>query len=256
MTDCERIRADAPGLAALLSSDPERLAAWSHASGCAGCARALREAAGLQVLLSAWEPAPLPAGALERASREIHAQLRRDARRRLIGSVAAVCASAVVFVGFSRAPSRSVSDWALAAGLWALAVLVAATASRKPLFATAVAVLAAVAAGLISGERGPLAVSLGLECLATEIASAAVVVGAVWLALRGGTTSPARSAVAAAAAAGGLAGDAALQVTCAAHTAVPHLLAFHVGGIVLAAAAARVLWRTPHPEEQATELPR
>jgi hypothetical protein len=51
--------------------------------------------------------------------------------------------------------------------------------------------------------------------------------------------------VAAAAAAGALAADAALQVTCAAHTAVPHLLAFHVGGIVLAAAAAGVLWPTP-----------
>lgn len=245
MIACERIRADAPGLAALPPDDPERLAAWSHASGCTGCARTLREAERLQSLLSEWEPAPLPVGALERASREIRAQLRRDARRRLAGAVAGVCASVVVFVGFSGTRSRSVSDWALAAGLWALAVVLAATASRKPLLVTALAVLGAVAAGVVSGGAGPLAPSLGLECLATELASAAVVVGAVWLAVRGGTTSPARSAVAAAAAAGALAGDAALQVTCAAHAAVPHLLAFHVGGIVLAAAAAALLWRTP-----------
>jgi hypothetical protein len=246
MTGCERVRADAPGLAALPPSDPERLAAQAHARACAGCARALREAERLQVaLLSAWEPAPLPVGALERASREIRARLRRDARRRVIASVAAVCASVAVFVGFSRTRSRSASDWALAAALWALAVVLAATASRRPLVATAVAVLAAVATGAISGAAGPLAISLGLECLATELASAALVVGAAWLALRGGATSPARSVVAAAAAAGALAGDAALQVTCAAAAAVPHQLAFHAGGVVLAAAAASLLWRPP-----------
>jgi len=245
MTECDRIRADAPGLAALRPDDPERIAAMSHASGCAGCARALREGGRLQSLIAAYEPPPLPAGALQRASREIRAQLRRDARRRLIGSVAALCASVLVFVGFARSRSRSLSDWALAAVLWAFAVVLASTASRKPLLATAPAVLAAVAAATISGAPGPLAAPLGLECLATEVASAAIVVGAVWLALRGGTTSQSQSAMAAAAAAGALAGDAALQVTCAAHTSFPHLLAFHVGGIVIAAAGASVLWRRP-----------
>ena len=245
MTECDRVRADAPGLVALRPDDPERVAAWSHAAGCAGCARALREAERLQSLLAAWEPAPLPAGALERASREIRAQLRREARRRLIGSIAAICASVVLLVGFARSRSRSAGDLALAAVLWALAVVLAAAASRKPMLVTALAVLAGAAAITVSGAPGPLAASLGLECLATEVASAAIVVGAVWLALRGGTTSPPRSAMAAVAAAGALAGDAALQVTCAAHTAVPHVLAFHVGGIVLAAAGASVLWRTP-----------
>ncbi len=243
MTDCDRIRADAPGLAALRPDDRERVAAWSHASGCEGCSRALREADRLQSLISAWEPAPLPAGALERASREIHARLRREARRRVLGSVAAVCASVLVFVGFARSRSTHPADWAIAAALWALSVVLAASASRKPLLVTGLAVLAAVGATIISGAPGPLAAPLGLECLATEVGSAAIVVGAVWLALRGGTTSPPRSAIAAAAAAGALAGDAALQITCAAHTAVPHLLAFHVGGIVLAAAMASVLWR-------------
>jgi hypothetical protein len=218
----------------------------AHASGCAGCARALREAGRLQSLIVAHEPPPLPAGALERASREIRARLRRDERRRLVGSIAALCASALVFVGFVRTRSPSLSDWALAATVWAVAVVVASTASRKPLVATALAVLAAVAAAAISGAPGPLAAALGLECLATELASAAMVVGAVWLALRGGT-SPAQSAMAAAAAAGALAGDAALQVTCAAHTAFPHLLAFHVGGVVIAAAGASVLWRRLQP---------
>jgi hypothetical protein len=245
MTECDRLCADAPGLTALRPDDPERVAAMSHASGCAACARALREAGRLQALIAEYEPPPLPAGALERAAREIRAQLRRDARRRLVGSVAAVCASVLVFVGFGQSRSRSPADWGLAAVLWAFAVVLASTASRKPLLAPVLAVLAAVAAAAISGAPGPLDALLGLECLATEVASAAMVVGAVWLALRGGTTSPAQSGMAAAAAAGALAGAAALQVTCAAHSAFPHVLAFHVGGVVIAAAGASVLWRTP-----------
>jgi hypothetical protein len=245
MTECDRIRADAPGLTALPPDDPERIAAVSHASTCAACARALLEAGRLQALIAEYQPPPLPAGALQRASREIRAQLRREARRRLVGSVAGVCASVLVLVAFGRSRSRSPFDWALAAVLWASAVLLASTASRKPLLATALSVLAALAAAVISGAPGPLDASLGLQCVAKEVATAAIVVGAVWLAVRGGTTSPARSAIAAAAAAGALAGDAALQVTCAAHTALPHLLAFHVGGVVLAAAGASALWRRP-----------
>lgn len=245
MTECDRIRADAPGLAALAPGDPERLAATAHATGCAGCARALREAERLQSLILACEPPPLPAGALERASREVRALVRRDARRRLAVSVAALCASVLVFVSFGRSRSRSVGDWALAAALWAAAVLLAATASRKPLRASAVAVLAAVAAASLSGTTGPLAAPLGLECLATELASAAIVAGAVWLAVRRGGSSAAAAVMVPAAAAGALAGAAALQVTCAAHTSLPHLLAFHAGGVLVATAGASVLWRRP-----------
>jgi hypothetical protein len=245
MTQCARIRADAPGLAALHPDDPELVAAVSHARGCAGCARALREAGRLQVLIAACAPAPVPAGVLERASREIAAQLRREARRRAFGSVVAVCASVLVFVAFARNRSPSLSDWTLAAVLWAFAVLLAVTASRKPLLTMALAVLAGMAAATIAGAPGALDALLGLHCVATEVASAAVVVGAVWLVLRGGTTSLRRPAIAAAAAAGALAGDAALQVTCAAHTALPHVLVFQVGGILIAAAGASVLWRAP-----------
>ncbi len=57
-----------------------------------------------------------------------------------------------------------------------------------------------------------------------------------WLALRGGTSTLTRRAAAATAAAGALAGDAALQVTCDAHGFGAHLLAFHAGGVLLAAA--------------------
>lgn len=248
MTECDRICAEAPGLAALRPDDPERIAAMTHAGGCPGCARALAEGERLQSLLAAAAPEPLPAAVLGRAYAEIREQLRREARRRLVGSVAAVCASVLVLLGFARARSPSTADWALAAILWATAVALAAAASRRPRLVIAGSVLAVAAAGAISGGPGPLVPALGLECLATELASAAVVVGAVWLAIRSGTTSPARSAIAAAAAAGALAGDAALQVTCAAHTSVPHLLAFHVSGVILAALGASLLWRRrPEP---------
>ncbi|HEY6003472.1 MAG TPA: hypothetical protein VIV57_11410, partial [Anaeromyxobacter sp.] len=84
MTECERIREEAPGLAALPPDDPERAAAWSHAKGCPACTRALREAEGLQALLSECEPPALPQGALERTARAIEAELRREARRRAL----------------------------------------------------------------------------------------------------------------------------------------------------------------------------
>lgn len=242
MTECDRVRADAPGLATLRSDDPERVAAWAHANGCAECARALREAERLQTLVASWNPERLPAGATERASRAIVAELRREAWRRALGSIAAVCASMLLYVGFARNRSRSGEDWAVAAVLGGVAIVLAAFARRRPLVVVGVTVLAALAAGLAPGET-PLAGAPGVHCLATEIASAAMVVGAVWLAIRGGTTSPASSAIAAAAAAGALAGDAALQVTCGAQNEIPHLLLFHVGGVLLAAAGLSLLWR-------------
>lgn len=242
MIDCIRVRADAPGLAALPPDDPERIAAWAHANGCAGCARTLREAERLHALMAACEPPPPAEGALERASQAILADLRREARRWMLASSAAVCASLAAFVGFARNHSRSAEDWAWAAVLGALAIALAAAARRRALLVITAAVLAAVITAVAAGQPGPFAVDVGVHCLTGEVASAAMVVGAAWLAIRGGTTSPARSAVAAAAAAGALAGDAALQVTCEARDAIPHLLAFHVGGVLLAAVGASVLW--------------
>ena len=243
MTECERCRAAAPGLAALRPDAPERVAAWAHASGCPGCAGALREGERLQALVGAGEPSPISAGALERVSGAILVELRREARRRTIASIAAVCVAFAASVGLMRNRSSLAEDWAWAAGLGALAIVLAAAARRKASLVIAAAILAAATAAVAVGHSGPLAVGVGVHCLAIELASAAMVAGAAWLALRGGTTSPARSAVAAAAAAGALAGDAALQVACAAREAIPHLLAFHVGGVLLAAVGASLLWR-------------
>lgn len=243
MTLCERLQADASGLAALPPDDPERVAAWSHAAACPGCARALREAERLQAVLGEWAPGPLPAAALGRAAQAIEAELRREARRRSVWSAGAAVAVAAGLLAVSRHRGGSALDWATAGVLAAAAMGLAALARRMPVVAMGGAAVVAIAAALIAGGPGSVDLGTGVECLVVELASAAAVAGAGWLALRGGTTTLTRSTLAAGAAAGALAGDAALQVTCGAHGFGPHLLAFHAGGVLLAAAAASLLWR-------------
>ncbi len=243
MSICERVRADAPGLAALAPGDAERLAAVAHAAVCPGCARALREAERLQAVLGEWDPAPLSAAALNRAAQAIELELRREARRRSLWSAGAAAGFMAVLVAISRQRGGSPLDWATAGALAVAALGLAALSSRSPLFTVGAAAVAALAAALVAGGPGPMDLRAGVECVGWELAAAAVVVGAGWLALRGGTTTLTRSTLAATAAAGALAGDAALQLACTAHEIGPHLLAFHAGGVVLAAAAAMLLWR-------------
>ncbi len=243
MTVCEQVRADAPGLAGLPRGDPERVAAWAHAAECDGCARALREAETLQAVLGEWQPAPVPMAVLDRVARTIEVELRREARRRSALSSGAAGVVMVGLVALSRRRAGSPIDWIAAAALAAAALALAALAGRRPSFTVAAAAAAALIAALFAGGPGPLEPDVGAECVLWELGSAAVVVGASWIALRGGTTSFTRSTLAAAAAAGALAGAAALQVVCGGHAFGPHLLAFHVGGVLLAAALAGLLWR-------------
>jgi hypothetical protein len=245
MTDCERLRRDAPGLAALPTDDPIRIAAWAHANGCAECARALSEAERLQALLAEIEPVPLSEGALDRVRSTIASELRREARRSVLSSALSACAGFLAFVAFARSRSHSAGDWGLALTMASLAVVLSATARRRASLAVGVTVVAALVAAALSGARGPLAPALGAECVATELVTAGMVVAAAWLALRSGTTVPARAAMVAAAGAGALAGNAALQITCGAHTSAPHLFVFHVGGVLLALAIVAALWRRP-----------
>ncbi len=160
----------------------------------------------------------------------------QEARPRAL-SVLAVLAALVLVVVLAQHRSRSPLDWAVASALAASAVALAAVASRLSLGVVAAGVSAAFVAAFVSGGDGPLALSTGLHCLGTEVASAAAVVVATWLAIRRGQASRARYGLAAAAVAGALAGDAALQITCGVRTALPHLLVFHAGGVLVAAGA-------------------
>jgi hypothetical protein len=257
MTDCERLRADAPGLAALPPDDPERAAAFAHAEGCPGCTRALHEAERLQAVLAAFAPparrggarAPEPWAATSPEAdlaqapvlRALEAELVHERRRRSAWAGLAAAAATVALVALARHRGGSGLDWTLAGLLAVAGAALAALAARLPWGALAGAAVAAGAAVVCAGHAGPAEVGTGVHCLLTELACAGVVLAAGWLALRGGTTRPARVALAAAAAAGALAGAAGLQVACSAHEIGLHLLAFHAGGVVLAAGLAALL---------------
>jgi hypothetical protein len=180
------------------------------------------------------------------------AELRREARWRMIASMGVVAVAFPALVVAAHHPSTSVTDWtiALALGVAGLASA-AASASRRTALAVAIgAPSLLLATALAAGRDGALAATVGVECLATEVAVGAVIVAATWLAIRRGTTVLGWRAAAAGAASGALGGAAALQLACPAHGALGHLLAFHVVGIALAvgvAAAACVLCSQRRP---------
>ena len=128
--------------------------------------------------------------------------------------------------------------------LLAPALAAAALAGRFATGIVAAAVGAAVAAALARGGAGALDLATGMHCLGTVLVSAGVVGGVGWLSARGGARATAGASLAAGGMAGALAADAALQLTCEAHGALPHLLAFHLGGVALVAVAAVAVLRS------------
>jgi len=123
------------------------------------------------------------------------------------------------------------------------ALAVASVAGRFAMGVVVAAVAAALAAAVAGGSVGAFDLSGGEECLVVVLASAGLVSGAAWLGVRGSSPVSVRTALAMGGLAGALAADAALQLICHGHGALPHLLAFHVGGVVLVAAAAVAVLR-------------
>ena len=245
MTSCDRLRRDAAGLAALPAGDPDGEEARAHARGCPGCARALLEAERLQAAMAdAAAPSPFGPDAGAGASRAITSELRQEARRRALAAGVAAGVAFALCVALARHRSPAAQDWlaALALALAGLASAAGSASRRWALLAVAAAPALALALALATGEPGEVHPGIGAHCLATELACAALVVAAAWFALRRGTSSLGLRAATAAAGAGALAGLAALQLTCPAHTARPHLLSSHVAGVLLALSAA-ALWR-------------
>jgi hypothetical protein len=231
--------------------DPSARAGFeAHLASCAACTAYVRQ---LEVAARAVARIPEP---------EISPQLREELFRRFDdwaatraaaepsgwrtrASVPAVLAAMAALVAFARHRSQSPREWGVAAALAAVALALGARAGRFALGVAASAVAAAVAAALLAGGSGPLDLGQGLECLATQLASAAGVGGVAWLAVRRGTTERMRRALATGAVVGALGATAALQLTCPAHEALLHLLAFHAGGVAVVAAAALLLLRRP-----------
>jgi hypothetical protein len=224
----------------------------AHVSGCADCALAVREGEKLHALLGRSRlPAPA-AAALQRASAQVIAELRAGSRAEARGPAAvraprksAWAVQGIAAVAAFAAPlfflhHRDASGWTAAIVVLAASAILAATAGT--IRAGALVVLAA-SAGFAVAEGGiPGFSGAGLEvnyaCFCLELAAAALPLGAaLWMArsnLRPG-------ALAQAAAAGALAGQAALNLCCGAHNEASHLWTFHVSGVAAAGLAGWVL---------------
>jgi hypothetical protein len=157
---------------------------------------------------------------------------------------AAALGMVVLLLVFARQRSQAPEDWAIGAVLALAALAVASLAGRFAAGVVVAAVAAAAAAAIAGGSAGALDLATGAECLVVVLASAGLVAGAAWLGVRGGSRLAVRSTLAMGGLAGSLAADAALQLTCHAHGALPHLLSFHLGGVVLVAAAAAAVVRS------------
>ena len=265
---CEQVRSSAAGLASLDNDDPDRLDAYGHARSCHSCARALAEGERLLGLIDALPaPAAPSAAVLRRVAEEIHAEI--EAERRAAAArpepLAAALPGATV-PARAPVPARALKLWpARPVALAAASVVVVAFAAlivriyHRPVAPTiwiealAVVGLAAAGAALCILKRSPwipaglLGVSIGFallrghgdgigahDCTVLELvaSSMALVPAGILVALRrvpGGAVT-----LAGMAAAGALAGQAALDVLCIGSAWLPHLLVFHTGGVVVA----------------------
>jgi hypothetical protein len=259
--------ADAAGLAALGELDAERMHAEAHARTCTSCADMLNDAAAMLQLLDAGAALPAPdPHVLERCQQAIHLQLGQPSAttpaatadlparsaaklaKRLMqwpailaGMLAAGLALALVASGKHREPA--LHAWAEAGVALVLAIACLTLAPRLRGAATALAV--AIGAGLVVASTGSLNLNgilgetlgsaLGLKCALIEIVVSALPFGLfAYVALRNRAQVTASSG-AAIAAAGALAGQAALHLTCPERSGTPHLLVFHLGAVAVAA---------------------
>jgi hypothetical protein len=219
----------APGLASLPDGDPERTAAEEHAAICPPCAKALADGHALLALLGDAESASPPsAAALARAMDKIAGEVERP-RRLVAAPLALVAWGVIVAAARHRVPGNDAWMMSMAGA----AVAAAGAAAAAWLGGRVLPVLVA-ASGLLAflvGGGGGLAPEVGVHCVLTELAGAAIAVVPTLLLARRSTPG----FLAAIAAAGAVAGHAALNLACPARADAPHLWVFHTGGVVLAA---------------------
>ena len=245
MSACDELRANAAGIAALPAGDPEREAFLAHARDCAGCMEALREGEKVVAALGSAGLPPPSSRALQRASAPILAELS-PSRWRL--RAAAVLAGFAVPLLFSR--NRDWEGWVAALLALVLATALSATAGAfraGAWVALAASASFAIAAGGIPGFAGTgeeLAARIGLDCFGLEMLGAALAAGAVlWREGRSARSLPV------VAAAGALAAQAALHLTCKANDQATHLWVFHVGAVAAAALAGWAVQSRPYPSK-------
>jgi len=247
---CEDVREEAAALAALPPEAPERRQAQLHAAACPECARALEQAERLQALLLATGADPTPAvGPLARARAAVGAELRlARAARPWTAAGLGVAAAGAGTLGLLLAHQRDGGAEAIAAalGLGLCATVAAVAGAVRPVLAAALGAGIALAFAAIvgRGDLGSVAGAPGWACSSEELAAALLPLAGAAAVVWRGWLPP--SALAPAAAAGALAGEAALHLTCHAPRTEAHLVIFHAGAVILAAVIGAVIgevWR-------------
>ena len=243
MLTCKQMTEMATDRAEGYLQPPERERFDRHLAGCDGCRAYVKQ---LELTTQALRRLPepeIPSALDDALMAQFVAAPARSSPRFSPWPVLAVVTMLGLLLAFARNRSESPEDWAVGAALAVAALAVAALAGRFAVGVVVAAVSASLAAALVAGRGGGLQVAIGVHCLGTELMAAAAVAGAAWLGARGGSPVAVRRSLAAGAVAGALVADAALQITCGAQDATAHLLTFHVGGVLIVAAAALLAWK-------------
>jgi hypothetical protein len=225
-------------LAALAQDDPERRLAEEHARSCGGCREALDEGRRLMTLLREAMPAAPPAPELvERAavaiSRESAAE-RRAGRLVWWGAGAAVLFAWVGQLAYGKKILHDPGSVTVSLAVLAVALVGAMFARDQRRLVVGALLVTSGLFAIVMGAVSAIEPRFGVECTACEVIAAGIPLLAVVLLARYRRVVLDRGAVMAVAAAGALASQAAQLLTCPVPRANPHLLVFHLGGVVLA----------------------
>lgn len=235
------------GLAAM--SPDERRALAPHLDECERCRSRVDDVEDVLGGLDLWQVPPPSDDALRNAREMVLASMATEsespARRPTKAAPSwrfalATFGAGVLLAAIAKQRSGHVHDWVEAGAALALAVGLAyfANASRR-FGAIALAVAASFGLALLGAALPGLSPAVGVKCFLFELATATVPGVIAWRAGRRGESTT----VALAAAAGALAGMAALHVACPVHEERAHLFVFHVGGILAAALLGAVVDR-------------
>jgi hypothetical protein len=237
MTRHDHIDGAAAGIASLPSDDPERLAACEHARLCARCSEALRQAEELLAIVDgAAPPAPSPA-ALRRLARDTSAAIGMRPRPSWTYTAPGVLLAWLAALMLAKSRASATAAWVESVAVFVIALCAVLAASRARALALVSALGASIVVALITGTAwSGLMLLHGIKCITVELIAATLPYGAVVLSALRRRDAEQASSFAAVAAAGALAGQGALLVTCPERAHTPHLLLAHVTGVALAAA--------------------
>jgi len=227
-------------LAALDMNDPERRAAEEHARSCAPCAEALAEGQHLFSLLGQATPvAPPSAESLRRVAATIERESAQEGRGFRTLRWAAAGALVVVWLlqlAYGKRLAHDVSSVMISIGMLVLVLIgLGLLRARQALFSGLAIATSALFASVLWGQTG-LEPRAGVECTGCELVAAAISLLVVATLARRRHLVLDRWTTMAIAAAGALTSQAAQLLACPVARANPHLLVFHFGGVLLAAA--------------------